>query len=546
MTTAQLALTHDGHGDATAGPRAPTPKPGRFLREVLQQLLREDRAVRWVLTAAALEAAMDIATPWLSAQVVDVALPRQAPHMLGWIVFVVVLAAIQTAWLGWLRARATIALLSRTEVRCLESVVRRYLRAPFARIQHERFGDINETMGAVSGASSAIVEATLGSVTELLTLLVTLAMLSVWFPGLVAAVTVAALLMLAAASLYAMREARRAGRVLETSSRQQEMLHVLLRAVATLRVSGATRRFTERWSARLDDQAAAAIAQQETRIAQGLVFDGVPRLVWLLATAWLVQRVMDGETTLGGMMMGVTLSSNVMSSFVSLARSAVGFQAMRPHFARIDGLLARCEHAETGPATGLLTAPELVLDGVWFRYHDDAGWVLAGEQRRFPANQVSVVRAASGAGKTTMLRLLAGLLSPARGSVRVFGADASRTRQLVTYLPQRSHLLEASIATNLCVLSGQPLAASLAVAEHTGLARLLASLPMGVETIVGTAGANLSAGQAQLILLTAAFATSRPVVLLDEATSQLDPDTERLIDWQTLVRGRTVIMVRHD
>ncbi len=116
----------------------------------------------------------------------------------------------------------------------------------------------------------------------------------------------------------------------------------------------------------------------------------------------------------------------------------------------------------------------------------------------------------------------------------------------MSYLPQQSILLESSIATNLCVLSGRPLEDNLSAARQTGLADLLESLPMGVETVLTLSGGNLSAGQRQLILLTAAFASERPVVLLDEATSQLDPDARQRIDWPALTQDKTVIIVKHD
>jgi ABC-type bacteriocin/lantibiotic exporter with double-glycine peptidase domain len=224
---------------------------------------------------------------------------------------------------------------------------------------------------------------------------------------------------------------------------------------------------------------------------------------------------------------------------------------MRPHFERIDALLEAADRTpERSPANefSLPRAPKcaLWLSDVWFRYGDEAPWVLAGHSQTFPVGQVSILRAASGAGKTTVLRLAAGLLEPHRGTVRVLGADPARTYGLVAYLPQQAALLEASIATNLTVLSGVPIMVALAVAEHTGLARLLMQLPMGADTLVSVRGGNLSAGQCQLVLLTAAFASGRPVLLLDEATSQIDQETRSRIDWAALTRGKSVIMVTHE
>jgi ABC-type bacteriocin/lantibiotic exporter with double-glycine peptidase domain len=171
--------------------------------------------------------------------------------------------------------------------------------------------------------------------------------------------------------------------------------------------------------------------------------------------------------------------------------------------------------------------------------------VLEGQTQELPGGQHTILRAASGAGKSTLLRLLAGLLDPERGQVSVLGHDPRTARGLVAYLPQRLTLLETSIGANLVALSGAPLEHVLQVAKLTGLDTMLAELPMGTETLVGTGGNNLSAGQRQLVALTAVFATSVPVVLLDEAVAQLDAASRARIQWQALGRNRTIVSVQH-
>ena len=535
---------HDGGRHADTAQRA----LGPYFRRPLGLLLRERTSVQWVMVGALGESLLGLATPWLSAFIIDTALPSGAARMLAVAVCLAVIAALNLAWMGWLRKRIMISLGARIEAICLEWVLERFLHTPFSRAQHASFGDTNETMAAVSSTTGAVVQAAVGITAQVLSVVATLALVGFWFPELAAMVVLAAVLMTGLSSLFAVREASLSAIGMEAASRQQQTFHVLLRAVATLRVSGATDRFAELWSRQLLAQTQASIAQDNAHVSQSVVFSGFPQLIWLGAIAWLVHQVMGGDASLGQMMMGVTLVGNTMGSFVGLAKTGVAFQAMRPEFERIDRLLAASEglSASRGPSTGLNSSSGVELDGVFFKYDESGRWVLENERRSFPHKEVSVLRAASGSGKTTTLRLIAGLLKPNRGTVRVLDRDPHRSRELVTYLPQRSTLLEASIATNLRVLSGRPLTEALAVAEHTGLARLLESLPMGVDTLVSVAGSNLSAGQRQLVLLTAAFASGRPVILLDEATSQLDAASEAAIDWRSLVQGRTVIMVLHD
>jgi ATP-binding cassette subfamily B protein len=129
--------------------------------------------------------------------------------------------------------------------------------------------------------------------------------------------------------------------------------------------------------------------------------------------------------------------------------------------------------------------------------------------------------------------------------VTIFGVDAMRARHLVLYVPQHVKLFETSIRENLELLSGASRSEVGRAAELTGLSRMLAKLPMGEETMVAAQGQNLSSGQRQLIVVTAAFASGRPVLLLDEATNQIDVETRRGFDWPALLEGRTVVSVEH-
>ena len=523
-------------------------RAGSFKRRMLRLVLAEHRAVRWITTVAVLESLIGMAGPWLSAQVIDTALPDQASNLLAIIVGLVVVAALHAAWAGWLREKAVALLTVRLEAECLTLVLERFLNTGYHRSSRRDFGGLQETMLAVSDTGSALTQAIFGAVTHALSCVLTLSLLAVWFPKLAVVIVAAALAMLLAASFYAWQEAKLARATLEASSRQRQTLHVLLRAVATLRVFGATERVLATWRRQLLHHTHSKVEQAGAHVSQDVLFDASPQLINLGATLWFVDDVMKGHATLGEMMLGVMLLGSVMSTLVTLASIAVRFQSLQPHFQRVDELLAESEATDAAQEAALSNPGDdgLVLDGVWFRYQQDGRWVLSNHSCRFPAHCLTELRAASGAGKTTMLRLLAGLLAPERGTVRVLGKDPRLVRGLVSYLPQQSILLEASIATNLRVLSGRGLDEALRVARHTGLSDLLQRLPMGAETIVSLAGGNLSAGQRQLILLTAAFASRSPVVLLDEPLSQLDYQASQRIHWSKLTEGRTVVLVRHD
>jgi len=271
---------------------------------------------------------------------------------------------------------------------------------------------------------------------------------------------------------------------------------------------------------------------------------GVSRALSVAVMAWAIYRSVSSELGIGEMILLTSISAGLSGSLLSLSGAWLGFRALEPQFERMNELLA------AAPATTERLLPQptedtLVLEDVWFRYTEDGRWILREHAWRIEKYSFTQLDSPSGSGKSTLLRLLAGLLPPSRGSARVFGIDARDARHLVLYVPQHCNLLEASIGENLRLLSGASDAELQRVAQLTGLAELLRELPLGVETPVAARGQNLSSGQRQLVVLTAAFASARPVLLLDESMSQIDAGTRRRMHWQALIEGRTVVAVEH-
>jgi ABC-type bacteriocin/lantibiotic exporter with double-glycine peptidase domain len=231
-----------------------------------------------------------------------------------------------------------------------------------------------------------------------------------------------------------------------------------------------------------------------------------------------------------------------------LTRAVQRFALMAPHLGRVRALLAS-ESVSRRELPALPMQPDeaaIVLDRVWFRYSPGDAWVLRDYSLRVRRGEFLRVCGASGGGKTTILRLIAGLVEPERGSVRVFGAPPTQAERAFAYLPQDAHLLEGSILTNLTLMSGAGPDALAAAQRATALDTWVETLPMRLETLLPPGGKTLSGGQRQWIALTAAVASARPIVLLDEPTSHLDRPRREQLDLERLFAGRTVVMVSHE
>ena len=193
------------------------------------------------------------------------------------------------------------------------------------------------------------------------------------------------------------------------------------------------------------------------------------------------------------------------------------------------------------------------LDDVRARYGPDERPALDGFSLRLEPGRRVVLLGRSGAGKTTVVRLLLRFIDPERGRVTLAGEDLRCYRQedvraLIAVAGQDAHLFSASIRDN--VRLARPDASDDDLARALRSARILdwvQSLPDGLDTLVGEEGRELSGGERQRIVLARALLTEAPVLVLDEPTAHLDPQTAKALvrDVFAAARGRTVLLITH-
>jgi ABC-type multidrug transport system fused ATPase/permease subunit len=206
-----------------------------------------------------------------------------------------------------------------------------------------------------------------------------------------------------------------------------------------------------------------------------------------------------------------------------------------------------------GPAPAPSWPFAIALEHVWARYPQGSRDVLEDVSLRLePGERVALV-GPSGAGKTTVVNLMLRFLDPERGRVTVAGRALSEYRQedvrsAIAVVGQESHLFSATIRENVAL--ARPGAGEEAVERALRGARIwdfVQALPRGIDTRVGERGRELSGGQRQRLLLARALLADRPVLVLDEPTSHLDPGTARELidDLFAATEGRTVLLITH-
>lgn len=269
---------------------------------------------------------------------------------------------------------------------------------------------------------------------------------------------------------------------------------------------------------------------------------------YLVAFGWSAMRLSAGTLTFGGMTAFLQLVNRIQSparSLTQLIPRSVGALTAAERLMELEDV-----PEERIGENIIVPAPcGVAFEDVSFRYEQDSRYIFRDFSHTFRPGTATAIVGETGAGKTTLIRLVLALVRPTSGKV-VIGEDRQEMTHLhrcnLVYVPQGNTLMSGTVRDNL--LLGNPDATDdeLRDALRKSCCDFVFELPEGLETVCSEHGGGLSEGQAQRIAIARALLRNRPVMLFDEATSALDPDTERqLLENVRTLRDKTLIFITH-
>src|SRR5213593_2781994 len=281
-----------------------------------------------------------------------------------------------------------------------------------------------------------------------------------------------------------------------------------------------------------------------------MTFSILPAAVYWFGGWWIAR----GNTgiTIGTLVAFTTLQTRLLFPIGSLLGVQLDVQTSLALFDRIFEYLDQpVDIEEKRDAISVARAGDVVFDRVWFRYGED--WTLQDVSFTVPAGTTTALVGETGSGKTTLGYLAARLYDVDRGFVSIGGVDVrdlsfAALARLVGVVSQETYLFHASVRENLSFAKPDASDEELyAAAEAARIHHVIAALPDGYDTVVGERGYRFSGGEKQRIAIARTILRNPPILVLDEATSSLDTETERLVQeaLDRLSRGRTTIAIAH-
>jgi ATP-binding cassette, subfamily B, bacterial CvaB/MchF/RaxB len=528
-------------------------------REVLKlsQLWRRmtglKRALAQTLALSLVLQAFVLASPYYMQIAVDTALPALDHDLLTVLALGFGLFTVINAVASFLRSFVLLNAGTMMGFGLASNIARRLFRLPIDWFEKRHVGDILSRFQSIGPIQSILTEGAVAALLDGVLMIFTLVLMFYYSAKL-------ALVALVAFALYALvrfisfsfeKEALETRIVMH--GKEQSTLIETVRGITPLRLFGREMFRHALWQSRMTDAVNADVRVARIRIWQGsanAIIFGLENIV----TIWMgVGLVITGGFSIGMVYAYIAYKSQFTQKAASLIDQAIAFRMLGLHLERLSDI-ARTDEDFGFSGNDLMETElkgKIELKDITYRYSPSDPLVLNGVNLVIEPGEHVAITGPSGGGKSTLVKIMLGLVEPASGEVLIDGMPLPRfgyqsyRRQIAAVL-QDDTLFAGTIADNIALFEDAPdqqliMAAAQAAAIHNDISLM----PMQYETLVGDMGSSLSGGQKQRVLLARALYKRPRMLLMDEGTSQLDAAHEAAVNAVIGQMGMTRIIIAH-
>ena len=455
--------------------------------------------------------------------------------------------------IGLLRGWAVVYLSTRLGLQWMGNVFSHLLKLPLDFFEKRHLGDITSRMGSVQTIQRTLTTSFVEALIDGLMAVVTLGMMLLysWKLALITLLAVLLYLGLRALAFRPVREGT--DQQLVAGAKQQSHLLESIRGVQSVKVAGRETSRRSTYFNLMND----TINRDVWLAKLGLGFNTASQLIFgaeRIAVIWIgAVLAMQNVFSVGMLIAYLAYKDQFAGRVGSLIDKWIEFRMLRLHGERLaDIVLTEPELLDAHQLeVAFPESTRLEINSLGFRYAEGEPWVLKDCSFTVEAGESIAIVGPSGCGKTTLVKLLLGLLKPVEGSIAVGGQDIAKLgphnyRQGVGAVMQDDQLFAGSVAENIAF--GEEGFDSERIEAAARLAAVhdeIAAMPMGYHSLIGDMGTTLSGGQKQRVILARALYRQPQILFLDEATSHLDVERERLVNDAVRQLRLTKVIIAH-
>lgn len=524
----------------------------RPLWSYAKHLIGQSKLVWRILSISLFLQLVATAAPILTGMLLDRAIPHGDDHLLSVLGLGVIAVLLFQGLASLVRSHLLLALRTQLDAQMTLGFLGHLVSLPFAFFQQRTQGDLLMRLNSNSIIREMLTSTTLSGLLDGALASLYIVALGIISPVIGVLVLLLGLLQAGVLLLSYRRNRELMSQDLQSESKAQAYLVQMLAGIETLKASGNEDRAVQHWSNLFVDHLNVSVARGRLSALVDSLMSALRQTSSLFLLWFGALQVLKGNLTLGTLLALNVLASGFFGPVSTLISSLLQLQLLRSYVERIDDVLKAPPEQDRGRLyRSDRLSGTIELDKVSFRYGPRAATAVQNVSVKIASGQKVAIVGQSGAGKSTVAKLMLGLYKPSSGRVVYDGIDLAEldlrsARQQFGIVTQRPELFCATIRENIALKDpGIPTSEITQAAQLACIHSDISSLPMGYETFLTDSAGSLSGGQRQRLALARALVGRPAVVLLDEATSELDTITEARVHQNLAALRCTRIVIAH-
>jgi ATP-binding cassette subfamily B protein len=524
------------------------------LRWFLPEILKQKAALRDIAIAAMSMHVLALASPVFFQLVIDKVMVHQSISTLWVLGIGIVIALVFDATFGFLRQLLTLSATNKIDMRLTRRTFGHLLSLPIEYFETTTAGVVTRHMQQVEKIRSFLTGKMFFTVLDTTSLLLFLPILFTYSAKL-ALITLAFTFLIGCvvAAMVPVFQRRLNDLYQAEGERQSMMVETIhgMRTVKALAIEPSQRRM---WDQRSAQSINMHFRVGKIAITGGAITDFLGKLLPVVIIVVGSQEVFDQTLSVGALIGFQMISGRVVAPLIAIVGLVNEYQETALSVRMLGEVMNRPSEGRAS-AGGLrpTLAGEITFDNVTFRYPGSTATALDGASFTIPAGSIVGIVGRSGSGKTTLTKLIQGLYGVQEGVVRFDRTDAreielAHLRRQIGVVLQENFLFRGTVRDNIAMAKPESTFEEIvAAAEAAGAAEFVERLPLGYNTLLEENASNLSGGQKQRLSIARALLTKPRILILDEAASALDPESEAIFikNLSRIAVGRTVVMISH-